>query len=104
MLCAIWNYLQVGQCVAAGGALKMLKWFQGSSGKVNAEKTQSRRVRAISFILQDHLCDVVLVLQVDNHYQALSNDQLYNPFTEVLVLTGGCVSSIHQIDLIEDNK
>lgn len=83
----------------------MLRWLQGGSGKASAEKTQSRRVRTISFILQNHLCDIVLVsLQVDNHYQAFNNDQLYNPFTEVLVLTGGGVSSVHQIDLVDENK
>lgn len=83
----------------------MLRWLQGGSGKAGSEKTQSRRVRAKPSILHDHLHDIVLIsLQVDNHYQALNNEQVYNPFTEVLILTGGCVSSVHQIDLVEENK
>lgn len=79
---------------------EMLKWFQGGAGKTNVEKAQSRRVR----IMPCCMCSLTLCFQVDNHYQAFNNDQLYNPFTEVLVLTGGCVSSIHQIDLIEESK
>jgi hypothetical protein len=47
---------------------------------------------------------MALILQVDNNYQAFNSDQVYNPFSEVLVLTGGCVSSVHQIDLVEENK
>ena len=78
--------------------------FQSGSGKASTEKTQSRRVSTVSCTLQDHLSNIFISLQVDNHYQPFSNDQVYNPFTEVLVLSGGCVTSVHQIDLVEENK
>lgn len=45
-----------------------------------------------------------MCVQVDNHYQTLSGDQQYNPYSEALILTGGCVSSVHQIDLVGENK
>lgn len=45
-----------------------------------------------------------MLFQVDGHYQELNTDQLYNPFTEVLVLTGGCINTIHQIKLLDENR
>lgn len=43
----------------------------------------------------------ILSLQVE--YQDLKKDQLYNPYSEVLVLTGH-ISTVHQIELIYENR
>lgn len=56
-------------------------------------------------MLASYYSDVcVSTQQTDGHYPEVGNDQLYNPYTEVLVLSGGCVSSVCQISLVDENK
>ncbi len=45
-----------------------------------------------------------MLFQVDGHYQELNSDQLYNPYTEVLILTGGPINTVHQINLVDEKK
>ena len=76
---------------------RMFKWFQGAAGKPNADK----KVSTLDRPTPDIFSIPILSLQVE--YQELKNDQLYNPYSEVLVLTGH-ISTVHQIEVIYENR